>query len=94
MDSNNPQHHIRDNHLNKGLRPQKGRELPFLPLIYLIGIYMVKRFKFIPLACLLIVNIVLAVSNGFMPLSIVVIILSAIALAWELIDTCRGGGHE
>lgn len=52
---------------------------------------MVKRFKSIPLLCLFIANLILAIASHFRPLNILVLCLSGFVLGWEIIDTMKGG---
>lgn len=48
---------------------------------------MVKRFKNVAILCLFLANLALSVKCGFSVLSIIALVLAAIVIIWDIIDT-------
>ena len=53
---------------------------------------MVKKLKCVPLVCLALANLVLAMKNGFNWLNVLSLILSLIVLIWDIAEVLCDGG--
>ena len=52
---------------------------------------MVKKLKNIPVLCLTLVNLTLAIKNGFNWLNVIALGLSAIVLVWDVWEAIKDG---